>query len=348
MLYPIVMADMMLPVSSQFPEQVTRARVFISCGQQKDTEEVQIAADLSQKLHKLGFDPYVAVAEQTLKGVKENIFRKLSESEYFLFIDFKRERLCSFENGGLTDTQRHRGSLFSNQELALATYLEIDCAAFREIGVREEDGILGFIQANCVPFNDRRSLVDVVMKTIEDKDRGWHPNWRNELVIRRDNGREYDHVDFVFLPSNKNPARYYHVEVKNLHRSRIARNCTVYLEKWLNVSDGKEVTPELVEFKWKGVSTIAVTIPPGKSRPFDAFHIFYATPKTVTFGFNPHIVDFTGYRQLYTLPHASEHDLSFVVFSDNFAPARQTLRLSMGAKLDDVDCSRKLQDSGAL
>ena len=94
-----------------------RARVFISCGQSKDTDEPKIAEKISKRLTALGFDPYVAVAQQSLRGLKENIFEQLSRSEYFLFVDFKRERL--------EGTSDHRGSLFSNQELALASFLEI-------------------------------------------------------------------------------------------------------------------------------------------------------------------------------------------------------------------------------
>jgi len=71
-------------------ENNTRARVFISCGQQKDTNEIEVVREIAEKLEKMGFEPYIAVEEQTLKGVKENLFRRLSESEYFIFIDFKR------------------------------------------------------------------------------------------------------------------------------------------------------------------------------------------------------------------------------------------------------------------
>lgn len=52
-----------------------RARVFISCGQQKASDEVSIANDIAKSLTSLGFDPYIAVNEQTLRGVKENIIR---------------------------------------------------------------------------------------------------------------------------------------------------------------------------------------------------------------------------------------------------------------------------------
>jgi hypothetical protein len=67
------------------------ARVFISCGQSQGTDEVQVAMDIATEFSRLGFDPYVAVEEQCLRGIKENIFHQLETSEYFVFIDFKRE-----------------------------------------------------------------------------------------------------------------------------------------------------------------------------------------------------------------------------------------------------------------
>jgi hypothetical protein len=70
-----------------------RARVFISCGQTKDSDELETAQKIRDRLQELGFDPYIAVEEQTLSGLKENIFRQLQTAEYFVFVDFKRERL---------------------------------------------------------------------------------------------------------------------------------------------------------------------------------------------------------------------------------------------------------------
>ena len=71
---------------------------------------------LSQSLKALGFDPWIATEEQTLNGIKEHIFERLGDSEYFLFVYFKRERVG----------HDHCGSLFAHQELALASYLGTD------------------------------------------------------------------------------------------------------------------------------------------------------------------------------------------------------------------------------
>ena len=54
-----------------------RARVFISCGQSKKSDEAQVASEIGARLRELGFDPYIAVAEQTLRGLKENVFEQL-------------------------------------------------------------------------------------------------------------------------------------------------------------------------------------------------------------------------------------------------------------------------------
>ena len=71
---------------------MSSARIFISCGQKFD-DEIRIASQISSRLRTLGFDVYVMKENQTLKGIKENIFPKLEEAEYFIFIDFKRENL---------------------------------------------------------------------------------------------------------------------------------------------------------------------------------------------------------------------------------------------------------------
>ena len=52
------------------------ARVFISSGQNKESDEVAVASAVRDQLSEMGFDPYIAVQEQTFRGLKENIFRQ--------------------------------------------------------------------------------------------------------------------------------------------------------------------------------------------------------------------------------------------------------------------------------
>ena len=79
-----------------------RAKVFISCGQRAKSngvefDEVKIAHEVASVLENkdMGFETYRAVYDRSLRGLKENIFSHLETSEYFLFIDFRREQFAS-------------------------------------------------------------------------------------------------------------------------------------------------------------------------------------------------------------------------------------------------------------
>ena len=321
-----------------------KARVFISCGQQKGTDEVKIAQEIAEKLEKMGFEPSIAVEEHTLSGVKENIFRMLSESEYFIFIDFKRERLFKLKNGRFENTGKHRGSLFSHQELAIATFLDIEPLLFREKDVKKDDGILKFIQANAIDFSDRHLLPDAVIEKVMDLE--WNSNWRNGLLLDIDDKNFEDKVKTKGIYS-KGIARFYHIKVRNLHRQKIAHNCVAYLEKIVDLSTGKEKSFELVEFKWKGVKPREAAIPPKVSRYLDAFLIYYDSPNIVHLGINRFLIDFSGYEPpYYTLEGPGTFELTYVVFSENFPPARATFKLDIGNKLDDLKFYPPTQGSG--
>ena len=305
-----------------------KSRVFISCGQRKDNEELAIANQIADKLDKMGFEPYIAVGEQSLKGVKENIFKRLEESEYFLFIDFKRERLFK-TNEEFVDTNDHRGSLFSHQELAIATFLDYEVLAFQEKGVKKDDGILGFIQANCIPFSKRRNLPSIVAEKI--KKRKWDPNWRNELTLTRSKG------DFEDANNRGVVGRYFHIKVVNNHKNKMARNCVAYIERIKNLTTGKIRVLELVELKWKGVRTVGVSISPKSSRYLDAFHINYSTPTIANLGLNPFVIDWQGYVLDYRIMGSGDYEIYYVVFSEEFSPARAKFRLHIETQIQDVE-----------
>jgi hypothetical protein len=223
------------------PPDEPRARVFISCGQSKGTEEEATANAVARRLEKLGFDPWVAVQDQTLRGLKENIFEQLAKSEYYIFVDFKREELAK------TVPPVCRGSLFSHQELALASYLQIPVLPFQELGVKQDDGIIRFLQANATSFTDRSLLPNVIADKVQE--RRWDPHWKNELVLERDATR-------VEQPPGQGPryfpGRFFHIDVRNRHRDRIATNCYVYLAKAINLNTAEQIPLKTVEFKWAG------------------------------------------------------------------------------------------------
>ncbi len=296
-----------------------KARVFLSCGQRPD--EMEIAVRIKKAVGKLGYEVYVATEQHTPDGFKDDIYRNLENSEYFLFIDFKREKLKKKEK------KVYRGSLFSNQELAIASYLGLDVLGFQEEGVEDHSGIMQFVMVNPTKFKDRNGLEDVVINEVRSH---WKTGWQRRVDIIL--SQEFSHVEEY--SGIKKPGLWFHLVVRNLHISKQALNCTGFVVEVTN-KDGKQITPGLSELKWKGI-TIGhqVVIPPQMERKLDAFHIFKDSPNQIVLGVNLFLVDSTSVVENYTLKGPGIFRVRYRVYSDNFPPADVTVCI-------DVDSGRK-------
>jgi hypothetical protein len=301
-----------------------KAKVFISCGQ-KDDEEKEIANQISDRIRLLGFIPYVAVQQQTLNGLKENIFTNIETSEYFIFLDFKREKLESGQN---------RGSLFSHQELALASYLKIPCITFQEEGIKRDDGLIWYLQSNCVQFKSRKNLINMVVERI--KREKWDPRWKNQLKIILDRNNLF--VDVMDVTST-NLGRYYHFKVNNSHRSKSALNCFAYLESITEVVSRQQFTFEHSELKWKGYPFPSLLIPPRSFRKVDAFWIEHKSPKIMNFNV---FSDYGGNIPKIIGPNMVE--LMYMIVSENFPIIKSKITVKIGSNIEDINVSiRKIR-----
>lgn len=296
-----------------------KARVFISCGQRKDSREADVAKAIREVLEGIGFEPYVAVQEQTLQGLRENIFSQLSASEYFLFVDFVREQLV----GG----EEHRGSLFSHQELAIASYLELEVIAFQQRGVKPLDGMIGAMQLNPITFEDPATLPEMVREQV--KKVGWRPDWKNILRIDRTNGEFQD----AYIAGTPSPrlARFFHLTINNLNIRKIALSCTAYLESMKKLPENAPVPVRTVELKWAGYMLPTVPIMPRSHREVDAFYVLHDEPNILRFNcfsdsdyYLPPVLGYGKYL------------LNYVVISANFPAARITVEATIGNSIDDV------------
>jgi len=290
-------------------EPSMRAKVFISCGQASEVERAA-ARQIGEVLDSLGFDYYIAVEEQTLKGLKENIFAQLESSEYFLFIDFRREQLAN--------VAEYRGSLFSHQELAVASYLDLPVMAFRHKGVRPFDGLMGFLQANALEFDDPADLPPLLGTELPK--RGWSTGWKNALVFEEPGSMDIERVN-----QEDRPARFFHLPVKNLHPRKIAQNCLGYVERIERI--GAEETPPLLstELRWAGYALPQATILPDSTRLLDAGFVFHDVPNT--FLFNSFS---TSSRFAAPIRGPAQFRLTYVVVGPNFPPSRATVFLALG------------------
>jgi hypothetical protein len=296
-----------------------KAKVFISCGQKKDSKEVELANAIAKVLEDMYFEPYVASQEHTLSGLKENIFWQLDTSEYFLFIDFAREQL---EN-----SPEHRGSLYSHQELAVASYLGLEVVAFQQRGVKMLDGMIGTMQLNPVMFDDLETLPALVSEQI--KKANWRANWKNTIEITRTES-EFQDANIKSIP-NPQLARFFHLTVNNHNVRKIALNCAAYLEKMTKLPENISDTPRTTELKWAGYTQPTVAIMPESHRELDALYVLHNTP---------YIMHFSCFSDssYYMMPvlGSGRYQLEYVVISENFAPARITVEVNIGNSIDDI------------
>lgn len=310
-----------------------RAKVFISCGQSKSTNEGAIAHAVGDVLRELGFDFYIAVEEQSLSGLVENIYGQLSDAEYFLFIDFKRERLIRTWAG--TEEQRrefesgeHRGSLFSHQELAIASYLGLPVIGFYEAGTKRQEGVSGFLQANFAEFEARDQIPELVRAGVSELVAAgtWSPSWKNQLTLGIAEPRFVDAN--VGEPS---PVRHYHIEAVNRHWRKPCNRCQCYLRAIYNMQQRTFENPKLAELKWAGSVLPGVYIPPRGSRKIDAFGLSHCAPDRMRFNL---WTDSTEYLPRISGP--GTYVLTHEVASSDFPSVQMNLKVELTGKLEDV------------
>lgn len=298
-----------------------RPKVFISCGQHTD-EERGIARQIASELFKLGFEPYVAVVEQTLEGLKTNLFRQLETSEYFLFIDFKRERMGW--------RKPHRGSLFTNQELAIASFLGLEAIGFQEVGVRERDGMVSVMQLNAERFSNRSYLVDQVLDRVRAQ---WRTGWRRALAFEVGlNPYDERYSDATFQEADgAGQFRFHFLAVRNLHDRLAAYHCQVYVTRLNLVDSALDLLRAGTELKWSGYKYPAVRIRPGTARPFDALVVPHASPKDA---FLHSITDATDYFTRFC--SLGTFEIEFEVTSSNFPSSRCQALITIGKTVEDI------------
>lgn len=300
-----------------------KAKVFISCGQKKDSDEVEVANAISKALEAMGFETYIAVQEQTLNSLKGNIYSQLSGSEYFLFIDFLREQLL--------ETQEYRGSLFSNQELAIASYLGLEVIAFQQRGIKPLDGMIGAMQLNPIIFDDPKTLPKLVEEQVTKV--GWRANWKNVLVITTEDKDKESQDTSIGTPQM---TRFFHLKVQNLNIRKIALNCTAYLKSIIKLPENESLPLRPIELKWTGYTLPTVSITPRSYRDLDAFFVKSDDPSTLRFSC---FSDSPYYMKPVSGP--GKYQLNYVVISENFPEVRIAVEATIGNSIADVTLVQK-------
>ncbi len=293
------------------------AKVFISCGQASDTEK-EIANLVKKWLEEKGFKAFVATSEQDIHDINSGVIEILRGSDYYLFIDFKREAVGT-EDGKPT----HRGSLFSHQELALAKALGFTKPIFLvEAGVKRE-GMLNFMGANSKRFENYHQVVPLVQELVAQQ--GWKAGYTRHL--RADNLlldppiRFGDHAGMYHVRVAK-------VEIHNCRNDMAAKNCSARL-KAITTAGNVVPSSDRSVLKVNGAIGFSQFIWPESHGAFDLLSVDVANPLNV---YLHSALDVVPRRPIH-LP-VGDHDFTYQIYADGFEVYEFTIRLSLNGTIN--------------
>jgi hypothetical protein len=300
-----------------------KARVFISCGQRNENEK-QIGKHVEAYFKDKGFETYFAEMVHSSEALTENIFRFLAESEYFIFIDFKRDELS---NGSF------RGSLFVNQEIAIATFLKINGLGFIEKDVARE-GILQYQIYNAITFSDEEGIFSKLDELIAD----WDTESVNELQILFD--PESINRNVVLLDSPGQPhSDWYHLEVRNRNKTKHAFSCVGYVSRIKGLATDETMAIPTNELVWAGIGELSVNLIAGTARELDAFFLIQGEG-LIRFHQRPSSTSNPRYH-LPALPRG-RYLIEYMVISSNFKTTQKAFLVNFGASEADIEVSESV------
>ncbi len=294
--------------------EAKKAKVFISCPSREDSEAA-LVREVSARLDALGYDPCVGRHDLPIRSVRDELFRQIETSEYFLLVDLARPGAA--EGAGPE-------ALLGSQELAVASYLHLPILVFRQEGCAPPAGEAGLVEAPTIAFAEPKRLPDLVEATLQTLGT-WRPDWKHQLLVEPSDIRTHDGI----LPASDHASvRFFHVGVENLDPRRPATNCSVHLERVRPLGEDKDLFEETLELCWSGWSHPLAVICPGSRRYFEAFVVPRDAPDMALFAVQKESLWF---RPEYRGPGRLR--VTYLVTADGFPHARRDFVLHVGNEL---------------
>lgn len=293
-----------------------KARVFISCGQ------IEKEKDFGEKLVKYfenrGFEAYFAENIHSFQALTENIFDSLKESEYFVGINSMREQTGN------------AGSVFVQQEIALASFLGLPLVLFRQKGIKLQ-GVSKYIIANSIEFSDVSEIITILDKATSD----WDTDTKNRLDLSIGDIHQMNALNGIHVKNI-----WHHIAVENLSKSLDVKGCYAYLESIYDLNVDPSLKNNLVKYKielmWAGIGDVVLNLPRGSKRDLDAFY-------TVDNGMNLlhfHQRSTSGAYRYDSLPKG-KYLLVYTFLSDSFS-ARCELKIEFDGKKVSITSFKQL------
>lgn len=293
-----------------------KAKVFISCGQ-RTSEEKSIGTQLVSYFTKRGFEPYFAEEIHSFKGLTQSIYDNLRTSEYFVGINFKRDKGWS-----LFRSKDDYGSLFVQQELAIASYREVELVAFHQPGIKLS-GVAKYLHVNSIEFN---SFKDIILN-LDRLTKKWDAQSKNQFRLLFGN----DHLNVKLEQQSGNmvhivQSNWYHVIVENLSSVFTAKNCYSFVESIYDVTNKKDIFGKN-EYKneliWSGTGRIIANIPYKTKKDIDAIYTIHGSKQWLFQEINT--------STLYRYPQVPDghYKIIYTIHSDNIPEAKIEVEISL-------------------
>ncbi len=294
-------ANVLLPSDKVERIKMTKALVFISCGQRND-EEKSYGKAIMKHFEGRGFNPYFAAEIHDYEGLTENIFKALRNSEYFVSVNFKRkDNSC--------------GSLFVQQELAIAAFLKIPMVPLR-VGTIKLQGIAEHLIINEKEIGSPKEA----LRYLTNKTKKWVAETKNRFELSFEN-HHFNVKTTVTKPNGKKEERiydWYHIKVENKSTFKTAYLCVGYLE-YIRKLSGTYLhlpTDYLHELNWAGYNVVQTNILRKGKRDLDAF---FHDKQADKIAFAIHSVS-SAYR--YPELNYGTYVLCYVIMAENMSDAR--------------------------
>ena len=244
------------------------------------------------------------------------ITKELKSSDYFLFIDFKRNPSRPADLPC---------SLFTHQELALAHHLGFqNIVAMQEEGVPLE-GFLRYVLSNPERFSSPDDMLNKLERLVENK--GWHSRYSRNLIpsnLRYTVPLSYgDHTGASRM-------RAWEVQIHNRRPDAAAINTVCVLERVL-LPDGTHIQPDSSYLKWSGQAGYERTILPEDFAVVALFSVHDKEPGIFLFSLR----DVT--PRLPIVQADGEYELHYKVYANGFPLLRFSIQVNLRWQPPDLD-----------
>lgn len=292
-------------------------KVFISCGQ-ATSKERQLASEISNWFQENGYKPYVAIKTQSIQDVNSGIIDELKSSDYYIFIDFKREKLNA------KSSSEYRGSLFTNQELAVAYLLGFqNVIFFQEKGIRLE-GLLKYMASNATIFEKKKELFGLLKSSVFS--RQWTPKFTRHLMATRPRLSEQ-------VISYRNPSgRFLYIDIEN-RRSDLGAFDTVARLSFITYPNGQRVNSvNRSHLKVTGQPGFSQVIWPESHGAFDLLVVSSENPSRVYLN---NALDV--FPQEPIIDGVGHYELEYEVFAKDFPNLSFRVNLNLTGELQSTE-----------